>query len=474
MTGGLQYGAHTGVITAQGTGTIDYTPDQAPIPSDLAASPGSPYFVSNLDSLLDTAGEWFYDASDHSIELYLPGATTPGDVTIEAKLRDYALDLAGTSNATVKNIELFMASVHMDPSSTDNLLQGLRGVYVTHNVRNLAGPYIGAVYSTATTSTGIEISGVGNTLVDSSVKYSSGHGISVFGNHNEVRNNTVFFTDYSSVYAYSLYLGPGTANNRIEHNTLATTGRSGLGLTSPTEVGATLQATTIAFNDISGFGLTTEDYGGMYFSNIDGATPSSGPNITDYTRIVGNYVHDAYSGPTTLAHGIYFDCASRGFVITHNIVANTRGAALEFSTCGGGDGGGYYMTANNNTFGSGQNASIGTYAPSSFGLANAAFSNNVLVVAGGICTGTACNPAADYGAGGSANWHGDPGFASGGFQLASGSGAIGTAAPIWTDTAFGIDWRCPLGVAGCANPAAPSYGAYNTGGYVFTFGSTIH
>jgi hypothetical protein len=471
VVGGLGYGAHTGLITNASASALDYTPDQGttPIPAELTATPGSHFFIANTDGLLDAPGEWFYDANAKTIELFLPSGTTPASVEIEVKMRDYAFDLAGTRGATLKNLRLFMASIHMDEASADNVLKGLHGAYLSHNLRNLGGPWDGAMFATASSSTGLEISGNRNTLEGSFLKYSSGHGISVFGNSHTIQNNRVYFTDYSSTGGFSLNIGPNTSHHQILRNTFRTTGRSGLGMIGGG--GSGLKSTVIAYNDIVDFGRTTEDLGGMYFSNVDGATPHSGPTITDYTVIHSNHVHDASPGQGTY-QGIYFDCSSRGFVISHNVVWNTRGAALQFSTCGT-TGGGYYMTVNNNTFGGNQGASVGVYSPSAGGLSNTFISNNIFVESGGICAGASCDPAVDWGAGGSPNFHGDPGFQSGTWLLTPGSAARATAVPVWTDAAFGVDWRCPGGATGCASPVAPSFGAINAGGFEFTVGSSV-
>lgn len=484
VRGGLAWGAHTGLVSSSGGGSLDYVADNGTngaIMSELRATPGNRYHLVGALALLDAESEFFYDHAARALYLWLADGDSPSAHRIEAKMREWAFDLGEATGAKVEGFSIFAASVAMAEKSAGNTLAGLDVAYASHYVRNLNGPFSGYW-----NQTGVRLWGTGHTLADSVIRYSAGNGVSLVGTGHTVKNSVIEFTDYAGVYNSSIFItaGPGgyTAGHTLFKNTIRTTGRDaivyvhGQGIANDQWATAEFLDSRIAFNDISDYGRLAADLGGIYFCcNVDG-TKRSGSTVVSRSSIDHNRVHD---GPGA---GIYFDNQTHGFVVTHNVLFGnqTGGVQLNGFSPAGKPGSSYDFTINNNTFFRGQEYSIKVLSQSAGGLSNTFVSNNIFVTQPGVrtgCAGGICNGKGDFGAAGGSNFYGDPGFVNStvspyDFRLyqPQSNACSKTAAAIWTDTSPSYD-TCPNGVA-CASPVPPSYGAFNTGGFEFSFGAS--
>ncbi len=75
---------------------------------------GTRFYVENHPALLDTPGEWFYDAERQRLYLWPPERTSPAEQRLEISLRDNAIDLTGRSWVHLRGltIELFNGSIY--------------------------------------------------------------------------------------------------------------------------------------------------------------------------------------------------------------------------------------------------------------------------------------------------------------------------------------------------------------------------
>jgi hypothetical protein len=483
VRGGLAWTSHTGVITSV-DGGVNYTVDNAAtgggIAQQLRTVAGNHYYISGALALLDKEGEFFYDHATTTLYVWFDGGS-PSDHRISAKMREWAFDFGSASGSMVEGIRLRAASVTMDMTSSNNTLSSIDAEYVSYFVRSVDSPWWG--YSRRT---GLRLWGTGHTIKDSAVRYSAGSGINLQGNNHTVSNNLITFMDYAGDYDAPILIRPDdngvVSGHQMLHNTIATTGRDAINYIASASSGDAWRANAfvdgrIAFNEISDFGRLTTDLGGIYMCcGIDG-TRRNGGQVVSRAMVDHNSVHDSAGA------GIYFDNGDHGFVITHNVLWNnvTAGVQLNGFTPDGNSGNSYDFTINSNTFFYGQPTAIYTAGELSNGLSTTYITNNIFVVPSGVrtgCGGGICSGASDLGSGGGNNFYGNPGFVNGtvapyDFRLYGGNAnsCSGTAAAMWTDTAPVYD-TCPTG-AQCATPVAPSFGAFNTGGYVWSFGTSI-
>ncbi|HSU67241.1 MAG TPA: right-handed parallel beta-helix repeat-containing protein, partial [Tepidisphaeraceae bacterium] len=148
-------------------------------------------------------------------------------------------------------------------------------------------------------TTGILLNGTDITLMNSRIDFSSGDGVFVGGSGNTVENCAITNTDYSGFDEAGITtMG---ANETITGNTVERTGRSGIVIRySP--------ATSVTHNFLTGIGLLTTDFGGIYTFDTDGGGAEIAYNIVE------GY-HSAGFGSS----GIFLDDGSSNYVVDHNL-----------------------------------------------------------------------------------------------------------------------------------------------------------
>jgi hypothetical protein len=484
VRGGLNWAAHTGIITEQGADYIKYTADGggksggAALPEDYRVKPLNRYYITRVKDLLDKGDEYFYDQKAKALYLKLATNDLPKNHSIQAKMREYAFVLDNSNNSKLSHLNINAASISMNASSANNLIDYLKVNYVSHYVRALWG-------STGFwNNTGLKLWGSNHVLSNSTIEKSAGNGVSVVGDGHKITNNNISFIDYMGVYNAPIFLTPnenGIINNiQILQNTIRNTGRDGIMyLGNGSSPG--FYSSRIGLNDISEYGKLARDLGGVYICcNVDG-TKRSGTTLISRTVIDHNLVHDSAQTENS-SSGIFFDNETHGFVASHNVLWNNRGNGIQLNgyTSTMADDGNRDMTINNNTFYWGQIYAIGVLAQTPTGSRDTWVSNNIFFTETTLRTGCAsgiCEGKGNFGSWGFSNYYGNPGFVNGSgfpynFQLANGSSnpASLKATKIWTDTAP-VNSLCAGGVATCAQPVAPSFGAYNTGGYMWRAGA---
>jgi hypothetical protein len=303
------------------------------------------FYLTNKLGLLDSAREWFYDGTTSQLYLWAPSGGTPSNV--EAKQRTFAFDLTYRSHITVRDINLFAATITTSNASTGVTIDNITAKYVSHHVTLPQLPISESTGYTGTSNdlivashahdTGIQLRGQGHTIKNSRVSWSSGNGVLVQGSNHTISNNVVENTNYVVSYAAALRLnGQG---HKITHNTLRRTGRDAMVVdwhTAPFD----FTDGDIGYNDISDFGLRSTDLGAIYFCcyiNLD------------RTRIHHNLIHDAFGwSPFWGSRAIYLDIESYNATVDHNVVWNLQWAADHAAYVGSSQRG--YHKLYNNTF----------------------------------------------------------------------------------------------------------------------------
>jgi hypothetical protein len=195
------------------------------------------------------------------------------------------------------------------PTSHHVVLDGLDAKYVSH-FTDVSGHFF---YQWGL-NTGINISGLHQTIQNCTVRYSAGNGIASYGRENKVLNNLVEDVSYGGVdgAGISTLGGAGTFDSEIAYNTIRRTGRSGIILRQFQNSDATKQIARVHHNDVSYFMLQDHDGGAIYTYGQD----------AKFARIDHNWLHDAHGFTVS---GIYPDFA-KNWIFDHNVIWNVEWA----------------------------------------------------------------------------------------------------------------------------------------------------
>ena len=261
---------------------------------------GDPYFLTGKFVALDAAGEWFFDGGDDLLYLWTPAGDSPAGHSVEVKRREYAFDLSGRSNVTVKGLDLFAATVVTDSSSSNIVIDGIDAKYVGHFWNSATGWEVPQ-------DSGILLAGTDSVVRNSTIGFGAGHGIMLTGARNRAENNVIHDVAYSGANGAAIRaFGP---EHLVRNNTIYNAGRSGI-LHSRVVRGRVLH------NLIHDVMLQTTDGGGIYTYGTDGQG----------TEIAYNRVYNVQTGGFG-GVGVYLDNGSANHVVHHNLTYNVTHAA---------------------------------------------------------------------------------------------------------------------------------------------------
>ncbi len=293
--GSWQYTALTGIVTGYEVGTLTILPDIKPSLTsihNMASGLGSPFYLSGVYGALDTAGEWYYNNATSTLYLWAPGNVDPATLTVEAKAREHGFDLDGKSYINIKNINLFACNVSTDVDSSYILMDNMDVIYVSHFTQ----------IEETTWATGIVLEGNHNEIRNSTINFSAGNGVSLYGDYCTIYNCTITNTAYTVGY-YAAVMAHGRYDT-ISHSTLYNSGYAIIYMSNAQNI-------SVVYNDIH-HNLTGQevwDLGTVY------AIGTNGKNA----EIAYNKVHDFR------CLGIYFDRECRNYRVHHNVVWNIFG-----------------------------------------------------------------------------------------------------------------------------------------------------
>jgi len=334
---GAEWVANTGSVHSLGGNRLEVTTQLYDTSTTYAPVKGSRFILSGKKELLDQPGEWWYDSAGQMLYLWAPSGVDPTTLTVEAKKRHLAFNLAGCSYVTVRDLQIFAATVatttnfldtvgstwHFESHSSNIVLDGLRASHVTH-ARHLPGtgiqspgnPYADSwkntdLWSNHLNTTGLVVAGTGNTVRNCVIGPSAANGIAVLGHSHLIENNVVHDCNYLASDAANINCGASNVDSLghvITANTVYSSGR-GLVLARPIRQG------NIHHNHLFSSTLQATDGGGIY---------SYGHNA-EQTAIAYNRIQDIVA-PHYGAAAIYMDERAENFLIHHNLIYNSQGA----------------------------------------------------------------------------------------------------------------------------------------------------
>lgn len=274
-------------------------------PTSYRLESGWGYFLLGQLWMLDSPGEWHYDAATRQLFAWLPDSQAPS-TALQATQLVAAVDLASRSHVTVDNLSVRRTQIGMDLRSGNGLV--VRGSRVEDTVSY-------GIYAVASQSTSIADSSFVRTGSDAI----SGHEDSTAAAAGmQVLNNTL--TDIGVTMSGSTVLSLPTRSRAairagtgalVQGNTLTNSGYIGVW------VGA---GSAVRNNTISGSCTVLDDCGAIYTSGTPNNSVISG-NVIQNARgtTAGKPAAVAY----TQAQGVYLDESASGVTVSGNTIVGT-------------------------------------------------------------------------------------------------------------------------------------------------------
>ena len=279
------------------------------------------YYIENVEALLDTAGEWYYDQKKKQVS-FIPGGevSDPNEADIISPLLNQLLIIKGEAEKPVRNLRFYGLTF-------DGSISGGNAVsfeyaknceLVDSEVRNVAG--IGVLVSTGCYQTKI---------LDNKIINAEKGGIAVRGNpHPEkwndvVRETVVSYNFVSECGGHSI----GAHNSlytTISHNEITNTlGRYAMNVGGWNNVEEALEGGyRVEYNHLHHVQDGADD---------SGAITSSG--LTHDSIIRNNLIHDVYPGFFNDNVAFWFDNMSSGWTVENNIYYNLKQGKMKLCAC---------------------------------------------------------------------------------------------------------------------------------------------
>jgi hypothetical protein len=318
--GGTNPFAHTSSqVSSSAAGRVEFPRPRSC--DGMCSAPDARYYLVGKLAALDSANEWYYDAQSKTLYLWAPGNVNPDTLLVSAKQRDWAFDLRGKSNVTIRGVSLFGSGIITDNASQQHMIDGIRARYLSHFER-LDGPI---TWKTNNRTTGIVLNGSGHVIKNSHIQYSAGSGIVLGGSGNTATNNLIHDIGYAGAYGTPILLPPNTANHTVTYNTIYNAARDGINLDYDDQRdNETAAGHDIGYNVIYDYALLTADAGGIdtcCFQNENVTAP--------VTKIHHNHVYNSRVRPDLFqTGGIYLDNSPSGFEVYQNVVWDNLGYGI--------------------------------------------------------------------------------------------------------------------------------------------------
>jgi hypothetical protein len=313
-------------ITASSSGSVSWS-------GSVSYSPfsGSQFYLEGALGALDVANEWFCNTSTKQVYFYAPGGVDPSTLTVVGSVQNYGVTGSGKSNVTVRDLDFryqMIAGVYFSGTYSGNSILSC----------DIRGCKVYGVYF-AGTATSCKIDG--DSIQDCSTAGIAGGCASA-----TITNNVIQRIGVIPGYGESSY-GPNGlpsgiynfsgANSEIAHNTIDSTGYSGININS-----VTFTNSIIEDNTIKATMSTLGDGGAIYMYGTNSYT------IRNNT-IIDCYGYTNSISPTSgyQSFGIYFDSGTHDIIVTGNTVVRARDCGLYIQGMAGGSS--HNITFRNNT-----------------------------------------------------------------------------------------------------------------------------
>jgi len=310
MTGAVAYFAGGWVATSATVtgGNLNGTNKTLTISSPFGNGNNNRFRLVGKRAFLTGQNQWYYDAAARQLLLWAPGGGVPAD--IYAKKRNYAFDLRDRSHINVTNIGMFASSIPTSDTSTNIVLDGLDGRYLSHwqTAQYDSSMHSHGVYeANHRFDSGVLLHGRNHILRNSTLQMSAGNGVNVKGSGHTVTNNHIHNVGYNATYTAAVTIENGVSDLTITRNTLHDTGRDAINMDVNTYPNPGYRNMRIAYNNIYAYAKIAWDLGGIY---VCCNTSMAG------SRIDHNWIHD----PVHTGNGLHLDNGTMDITVDHNVI----------------------------------------------------------------------------------------------------------------------------------------------------------
>ncbi|AKD56212.1 glycoside hydrolase [Spirosoma radiotolerans] len=267
------------------------------------------YFIQNHPATLDQRGEWYYNPTKKTIQLY-DDQTNPNGQLITATAFNEGISVSSASFVTIRNLKI-----------TQTLATGL-------SVTNSSNLTISNIDITQSGEDALRVQGSGQQLLleNNLIEDANNNGVDI-GSYQNVtfRGNTLRRIGLipgrgkSGDGTYVGFQSASTANTLIENNVIDNIGYNALNFST---------STTVQRNQISNFCLTKSDGSGLYIWN-------GNQQALNDIHLISNIVFNGIGAPegspdgtSAGAHGIYLDDCTNNMEVANNTVYNCRGLGI--------------------------------------------------------------------------------------------------------------------------------------------------
>ena len=247
------------------------------------------FFVAGAISLLNAPGEWHLDQENRLLRVILPLGISIENALVEMKVRDWTIDLSGTSDIQVVGIDLTGGPANLN-GAENCVIEGSR---ISHFYASFGTHSTMAIPE----ESGIQVSGIKNTIRDCEIFGSNGSGIMLEGWGHRIINCDIHDANYIGSHKSAL-ISLGGKGHFISHNTIHQTGRVCISMRGG--------AHCIQYNHIYNPGRNSEDLGVLKCAGMD----------CDNLVIHHNVIHN----DNNKFIGIYFDNYTNNIIAHHNVV----------------------------------------------------------------------------------------------------------------------------------------------------------
>src|ERR1700754_4499864 len=282
-----------GPVVSQSGGTITFTP-----PTSFVGIAGFGYFFQNDPKTMDVQGEWYYNPSAHTIQMY--SATDPGLTTVNAAVVDTLVYMVGRDNLTFENLTFSGSSL---------------ATFMINNCQHLTVKHCNFLYSGLNGVRGDNTSYI--TFTNNQILNTGNNALYTITNHSTFTNNLIKNTGLWPGMGKSdnqalMGMLTGGDNNLVQYNEVDSTGYNAIYFNG--------NNAQVKNNFVNQFCLTTDDGGGIYAS---GETSATGRVLSQNFVFNGRGNHNGTDGSQDVAaSGIYLDDLSAGVTIESNSIAN--------------------------------------------------------------------------------------------------------------------------------------------------------
>lgn len=291
---------------------------KSPEPDIMVVPPK--YYLENIEALLDTTNEWFFNRSTHQLS-FIPEKEVgnPNGAKIIVPKLSELVKVEGTRERPVYNLRFYNLKFQNTAIGGDAVISASyvkNCEWLCNQIENFSqmGIHLGA--------------GSFNNLISKNViSDGKGDGIRVAGDpkpekwEDFVRDNTISFNKVTNLRPAVRGIATYNATrSKVLHNYVSNTGSYGITLGSWPNIEETSDGSHLAeFNHVSFTNMERDDEGGMA---VYGMSPGS--------VVRNNLIHDVHPATTNENVGFFFQNMALGWEVTNNIYFNLKQGELKY------------------------------------------------------------------------------------------------------------------------------------------------